>query len=312
MALIAGVDEAGRGPLAGPVVAAAVILPKEHSITGLRDSKQLTPKQRATLYEEIHAQAMSIGVGVVDSQTIDRVRIQKATQIAMQMALGRLQVKPDRALIDGAPLANQIIPNEGIIRGDQKIDSIMAASIIAKVTRDRMMMEYDTIFPEYGFAKHKGYGTVAHREALERWKATPIHRKTFNPVPQYLPTLSWYRQQRRIGWLGERLAALRLLREGFSIVEMNVVSHPYGEIDIIAEDGNELVFIEVKTISREQIGSPELKIDHRKLAHLEQAIQHYLTKHDLEQDIRLDVMTISIKKGKVHYRHYRGVELDIL
>jgi ribonuclease HII len=147
MALIAGVDEAGRGPLAGPVAAAAVILPEDHSIAGLNDSKKLSPKKREMLYDQIMNQALAVGIGTVDEKTIDHVNILNGTYKAMRMALGDLDVQPDHALIDGFPLPDQIIPNKGIIKGDEKIEVIQAASIIAKVTRDRIMDKYDVIFP---------------------------------------------------------------------------------------------------------------------------------------------------------------------
>jgi ribonuclease HII len=187
--IIAGVDEAGRGPLAGPVVAAAVIL-FDDKIEGLRDSKKLSAKKREALFQEINEKAVSVGIGIVDEKEIDRTNILAATHKAMQMALGRLNKKPTLALIDGYKLPNQVIPNKGIIKGDTKIESIMAASIIAKVTRDAIMLEYNKIFPEYGFAKHKGYGTKYHMEALIELKATPIHRVSFKPVALNLPTVN--------------------------------------------------------------------------------------------------------------------------
>ncbi|MEE9574291.1 MAG: ribonuclease HII, partial [Candidatus Neomarinimicrobiota bacterium] len=153
MEIVAGVDEAGRGPLAGPVVAAAVILSDE-KIEGLRDSKKLSAKKREALFQEINASAISVGIGIVSEKVIDETNILSATHKAMQIALGKLNRKPSLALIDGYKLPNQIIPNKGVLKGDTKIESIMAASIIAKVTRDAIMIEYDKIFPEYGFAQH--------------------------------------------------------------------------------------------------------------------------------------------------------------
>jgi len=151
MVIIAGVDEAGRGPLAGPVVAAAVILPNSYNLEGLDDSKKVTPKKRSQLFVEIQHQATAIGVGVVAAADIDKTNILQATQQAMKMALGRLKPRPDQAVIDGYALPTQIIPNKGVIKGDQTVDVIKAASIIAKVTRDNMMEQYDIIFPVYGF-----------------------------------------------------------------------------------------------------------------------------------------------------------------
>ncbi len=310
MAITAGVDEAGRGPLAGPVVAAAVILPDDHPIVGLRDSKKLTPKKREHLYEEIHQFASGIGVGIIDEKEIDATNILKATHKAMQIALGKLGVRPDKALIDGYALPNQVIPNEGIIGGDNKVDSIRAASIIAKVTRDRIMEQYDVIFPEYGFVKHKGYGTKQHMESLKQHKASPIHRKSFQPVSESLPTMSWFRQNRLIGSLGERLAAVYLVNKGYAVRDMNVRCLPYGEIDIIAEKDKTIVFIEVKTISKVSIGSPEEKVSESKLAKLEQAIHKYLLEHEIKMDIRLDAITVKIESGSHKISHYKNVELD--
>ena len=310
MALIAGVDEAGRGPLAGPVVAAAVILPDDHQIEGLRDSKKLSPKKRNILFESIRNTATAIGVGIVDEKEIDRTSILQATYRAMQKALGSLGVRPEKALIDGYPLPNQVIPNEGIIGGDDKVDSIRAASIIAKVTRDRMMIQYDIIFPEYGFAKHKGYGTKLHVNSLKGSKACPIHRKSFHPVKENLPTLNWFRENKKIGFLGERLAALYLLKKGYTILEMNVHCQPYGEIDIIAEIDDAIVFCEVKTISKTSMGSPEEKISGDKLKKLENSIDMYIAEHELKKDIRLDAITVTIAKKEHKIQQYKNVELE--
>ncbi|MFL3026968.1 MAG: ribonuclease HII [Candidatus Neomarinimicrobiota bacterium] len=186
MKLIAGVDEAGRGALAGPVVAAAVILPDEYDLVGLNDSKKVSPLKREKLFAKITNQAISIGVGIVSHYEIDKINILESTFKAMKMALGKLKPFPDEALIDGFPLKTQIIPNRGIIKGDEKIDVIKAASIIAKVTRDTIMIEYDTEYPLYAFKKHKGYGTKEHIELLQRYKPCEIHRKTFKPVSSIL------------------------------------------------------------------------------------------------------------------------------
>ncbi len=309
MEIIAGVDEAGRGPLAGPVVAAAVILPDDHVIEGLNDSKKLSAKKRELLFEEINEKAVSVGIGIVSEKEIDKTNILIATQKAMQMALGKLKQKPTMALIDGYKLPNQVIPNKGIIKGDTKVESIMAASIIAKVTRDAIMLEYDKIFPEYGFAKHKGYGTKQHIEAITKFKATPIHRKSFKPVSFNLPTITWLQNNKRVGIVGEQLAACKLMTEGHKIITMNENCTPHGEIDIISEKDNILIFTEVKTYAKEQISSPEIKIDVAKLKKLENAIYCYINKNDIKKDIRLDGMSIIL--GKNHnIKKFEGIELN--
>ncbi len=308
MEIIAGVDEAGRGPLAGPVVAAAVIL-SDTKIEGLRDSKKLSAKKREVLFEEINDNAVSVGIGIVSEKEIDKINVLAATQKAMQMALGRLNQKPTLALIDGYKLPNQVIPNKGIIKGDTKVESIMAASIIAKVTRDAIMLEYDKIFPEYGFAKHKGYGTKQHMEALNNYKATPIHRKSFKPVSLNLPTITWLQKSKRVGIVGEQLAACKLLNEGHVIISMNENCAPHGEIDIISQKDDLLIFTEVKTFSKEQIATPELKIDINKLRKLENAINFYIGKHNNDSDIRLDGMSVIL--GKNHsIKKFEGIELN--
>ena len=309
MTLIAGVDEAGRGPLAGPVVAATVILDEQNRISGLADSKKLTAKKREKLFQEIMQHA-EVGIGVVDVEEIDKNNILKATQKAMYKAMGALKTKPDKALIDGYALPNQIIPNKGIIGGDDKIDCIRAASIIAKVTRDRMMQQYDIIFPEFGFARHKGYGTILHMEKLSEYKACPIHRKSFKPVNENLPTITWLKSKRRIGQWGERLAALEYFNNGYKIHALNHYCAPYGEIDIIAEKDNELVFAEVKTAARKTLGSVEGQVDEVKLQHLSNAIDKYIMDNEIQNDIRLDVFAIILGKNGPALKHFKGIELE--
>ena len=176
---ICGIDEAGRGPLAGPVVAAAVILPAGLVIPYVNDSKKLTEKRREALYPEILEKALSVGVGVVPAARIDEINILQATYEAMRQAIGQLSVRPDVLLNDAVRIPDVEIPQVPIIKGDAKSISIACASVIAKVTRDRMMKEYDAIYPEYGFAGHKGYGTAAHIAAIRQYGPSPIHRRTF-------------------------------------------------------------------------------------------------------------------------------------
>ncbi len=183
--LVAGIDEAGRGPLAGPVVAAAVILPKDCRIRNLTDSKKLTPRQREDLFPEIHEQAVCLGVGISDAALIDRINILEATRQAMKQAVLALDPSPDYLLIDAVRIDSSL-PQQGIIKGDLRSHSISAASVIAKVTRDRIMDEYDQVYPEYNFKQHKGYGTKEHRMKIRSFGPTPIHRKSFRGVREYL------------------------------------------------------------------------------------------------------------------------------
>lgn len=176
---IAGVDEAGRGPLCGPVVAAAVILPKGKKIEGVNDSKKLSEKKRELLYDKIMEEAVAVGVGISGVDKIEEVNILNATKLAMKEAIENLKQRPDYALIDGNQMIEIDIDGATVVSGDTKSESIAAASIIAKVTRDRMLYEYDKKYPKYGFAKHKGYGTKAHIEAIKKYGLTDVHRPSF-------------------------------------------------------------------------------------------------------------------------------------
>ncbi len=180
--LVAGVDEAGRGPLAGSVVAAAVILDDLHPIAGLADSKKLTALKRAKLYDEIRAKALCVGVGEASVDEIDRLNILQATMLAMQRAVANLRLKPSMVLIDGNRIPKLDMLAEAIVQGDAKVQAISAASIIAKVTRDRQCEALHEAYPQYGFDGHKGYGTAVHMAALKAHGATPAHRKSFAPV----------------------------------------------------------------------------------------------------------------------------------
>ncbi len=183
---IAGIDEAGRGPLAGPVVSAAVILPDGFDAAGIKDSKKLTPARRDKLYSQIKAGALSVGVGRVDPARIDKINILQAALLSMANAAGELDPAPDFLLIDGLFKIPSDTRQKAITKGDSLSVSIAAASIIAKVTRDRLMLEYHAAYPEYGFDRHKGYPTRAHKEAIARHGICPIHRLTFKGVKEYV------------------------------------------------------------------------------------------------------------------------------
>ena len=180
---IAGIDEAGRGALAGPVIAAAVILPIDCSLDGLNDSKQLSPKQRDRLADDIQRVAVAVAVGTIDNEVIDRLNILNATLLAMQEAVENLAPQPDYLLVDGLYLPQIDIPGEAIPKGDSRSYSIAAASIIAKTTRDKRMIALDRTYPHYGFLKHKGYPTAQHRQAIAAFGASDVHRHTFKLLP---------------------------------------------------------------------------------------------------------------------------------
>ena len=182
---VVGLDEAGRGPMAGPVVVGAVIFPKGYENDLINDSKQLTEKKREALYDLIIKDALAYQIEVINEEDVDRLNVYQASKKGMLDAIEHLSIHPDYALTDAMPLGDAI-EHEAIIKGDSLSLSIGAASILAKVTRDRMMVEYDRQYPEYGFAKHKGYPTKAHKEALLRYGACPIHRRSFKPVQDVL------------------------------------------------------------------------------------------------------------------------------
>ena len=184
--LIAGVDEAGRGPLAGPVVAAAVILDDQNPIKGLADSKKLTALRREKLYDEIRAKALCCSIALATAEEIDTLNILQATMLAMKRAVAGLRLKPNKVLVDGNRLPTLVILAEAIVKGDALVPCISAASILAKVYRDRWCAEYHLEYPQYGFAGHKGYGTAVHLAALRAHGACPQHRKSFAPVAQVL------------------------------------------------------------------------------------------------------------------------------
>lgn len=177
---ICGIDEAGRGPLAGPVVVASVIMPRDSMIEGVNDSKKVSEKKREEIYQKIVEEAISYGVGIIDQDKIDEINILNATKLGLTTSIKELKVKPNIILVDALRGIDTLgIPYESIIKGDAKTYSIAAASIIAKVTRDRIMRQWDEIYPMYGFEKHKGYGTAAHIQAIKEYGLCPIHRKSF-------------------------------------------------------------------------------------------------------------------------------------
>ena len=307
---VAGVDEVGRGPLAGPVVAAAVVLPEKHEIEGLMDSKKLTKKKREKLFPIILAKAVGTGIGIVSVQKIDEINIREATFLAMERALENLPIVPHSALIDGESLRSQIIPNKGIIKGDDKIDSIKAASIIAKVTRDRIMFQYGKIFPEYGFEQNSGYGTKVHMEALHKYKSTPIHRRTFSPVKKAMPTIKWLYENNRIQWMCEKLAALYLMDNNFEIKKVNHKNFSNDGLSIFAiSPDNQIVLF--KVVQKSFVG------DRTEVMHIinEDALLTKIYSSELLDDYeigsivpRIDTLTVELIKNKSpRIEHFKGI-----
>ena len=290
MKIICGVDEAGRGPLAGPVVAAAVILPEDHQISGLNDSKKLTEKNRVKLYKEISDLAQ-ISIGIVSHRIIDKNNILNATYLAMEKAILGLKTKPDLSLIDGYGLPNDNIKNEGIIRGDSKVESISAASIIAKVTRDILMQKIDPIFPEFKFAKHKGYGTKYHIEILKKLKATPIHRKSFAPVKKNLPTKKVLKNKKKLTELSIQLASLDYIRRGYEIKNIEWNSDEFGRINIIVKKNNHFKIVDIRVKN----GFPSSD----ELREVLSSSKKTIAEQNLDENILIDVANFSLKKPSI-------------
>ena len=355
--LIAGVDEAGRGCLAGPVVAGAVVLAPDCVISGLDDSKKLSPSRREGLFAELTEHAVYVGVGQVEAEEIDRLNILQASLKAMRLALEDLGVVPDRVLIDGHMPAKSPYPEQAIIDGDARSLSIAAASIIAKVTRDRLMCDYAGLYPEYGFAGHKGYGSAEHMAALTAHGPCPLHRRSFGPVADLLQEprselfLSFeegiydsvnlaeleriaalvkeaadqigagelaglreiYREQQHklgdIGLRGEAEAAAYLQGLGYEVLQRRYRAAG-GEVDLVAKDGEELVFVEVKTSRRSS--HPERRVDRAKRRRLTRVARHYLQHHAADDTAcRFDVLAVSLQEQGAATEHMQNAFLPL-
>jgi len=347
---VAGVDEAGRGCLAGPVVAAAVVLSPACVIARVDDSKKLSRTQREILYEEIVAKALAVGIGQVEAAEIDKLNILQASLKAMRLALENLPTPPDRVLIDGHLPARSPYPEQAIIDGDARSLSIAAASIVAKVHRDRLMCECDARYPEYGFAAHKGYGSAAHIAALDAHGPCPLHRRSFGPVaariaePRSELFLSFeegiydcanlaelerlgqlvkeaadelaadeltalrgtYREQRDrlgdIGRRGEAAAAAYLEERGYQI-RVRRYRAAGGEIDLVAEEQGELVFVEVKASQR--ASRPEQRVNRAKRQRLTRAAQHYIQYRAAADTVcRFDVIAVWLRADGAEIEHW--------
>ena len=297
--LIAGIDEVGRGTLAGPVMAAAVILDPDTEAPcydDLRDSKTLTRRQRERLADSISEAAIGIGIGAAEHSQIDHLGIVKATRLAMTRAVTNLPLPPHHLLIDAVPLPEAGLPFKAIIHGDARCRSIAAASIVAKVARDRRMTREEVAHPGYGFARNRGYATLEHLRSLQRLGPSAIHRHSFAPVRALVEPASTAppspRQTR--GRIGERAAADFLKERGYRLLDRNV-RYAWGELDLVAEDGQTMVFVEVRARKGNSLGSPMESITRAKQQRLVLAAQEYLQRNGLEKRLwRIDLIGVHL------------------
>lgn len=293
---VCGIDEAGRGPLAGPVAAAAVILPDGLILPWLNDSKKVTPKRRQVLFDEIREKALAWAVVMVPPERIDEINILQATYEAMRSAVSRLPVRPGVLVNDAVTIPGMDILQVPVIKGDAKCISIAAASILAKVTRDTYMEEMDKKYPEYGFAGHKGYGTKAHCEAIAACGPCPIHRRSFlgNILgqPESAPDRA-ETGRRALGTMEEEKAARFLAQQGIRVLERNFRERN-GEIDIIGEEEDTLLFIEVKYRNTLAFGSPSEAVTREKQKKISGTALYYLHTHGIsDRPVRFDVISIT-------------------
>ena len=304
--LIAGVDEAGRGPIAGPVVAAAVILPPHPDLLGLDDSKKLRPDVREVFFNRIREQALASGVGISDSFEIDRLNILQASLKAMREALSALGVIPDRVLVDGKQLPGSGLPELAFVDGDARSLSIAAASVIAKVTRDRMMSDYDRAYPGYGFAGNKGYASRGHLKAVRDMGTCPIHRISFGSLRKDQAEIDFETDEpKQVGERGEEIAVSVLEKKGFSILERNF--RDGGEIDVIATKGSVISFVEVKTDKAGGFGDPAARVDNEKQIRLARTAERFLAQRDFDGlEPRFDVIAVRLKGKDFEADHIEG------
>ena len=289
ISILAGVDEAGRGPLAGPVVAAAVILPNDFHLDSIRDSKKISEKKRILIFDKIVNYALDYGVGICHEDEIDKINILESTFKAMKKALGSLKHKPDLTLIDGLKTKIKIYNCKHIVKGDSKSQSIAAASIIAKVIRDKMMINYDKIFPEYGFARHKGYGTKFHIDAIVSNKSSPIHRKSFNPVLNHLPSFSYFNTNVKMKKLSTKIVASFYIKKNYNILE--IFQCKIFDIFHSEEKRNVLSIIVYDTTNGKSIDFNKYKNDKIKN-------ELILKEKEFKLDIEIDVILVKLSKQK--------------
>lgn len=296
---VAGLDEAGRGSIAGPVTAGCVVLPpdvRDCPEAPIRDSKRLTPAQRERALRHIESIALAVGVGHCSAGEIDEFGIVTATRVAMRRALESLSLEPSYLLLDAFPLPGVATPQLAIVRGDATCMSIAAASIVAKVVRDRHMAEQDERLPGYGFARHKGYGTAEHIRSLERLGPSPIHRRTFAPLKLTL-ALGAETPRQGLGKTGEELARRRLVAEGRAVLAVNCRTRS-GEIDLVTEKDGVVAFVEVRAKRGTAFGSPEESLTRRKLVRMVRCAHEFLAERGWQyRRWRIDVVAVEMDRA---------------
>lgn len=297
--LLCGVDEAGRGPLAGDVFAAAVILDPSKPIIGIDDSKKLTDKKRKLLFDEIISSAIAYNIATASVSEIDEHNILQATFLAMRRAVDGLKIKPQYILVDGNQNPRLSVKSECVIKGDSISACIAAASILAKVSRDNYMDELAKEYPAYLFEKHKGYGTKLHYEKIDEFGITEIHRKTF--LKKYLAKDNTTQNQ-IIGAKGEQLAKDFLSSKGYRIIEQNFKGKS-GEIDIIAQDEQNIVFVEVKTRGANSFYTPlEAVLTQKQKKIIKTAVEYAIIRKESMQ-MRFDVIEVTTGRGENSVNH---------
>ena len=300
--LLCGVDEAGRGPLAGDVYAAAVILPKDYELEGLNDSKKLTPKKRDLLFDQIRAQAVSYCIAKATVEEIEAINILNAAMLAMRRAVEGLSVTPDLVLVDGNRDPQLSLPTRTVVSGDATSASIAAASILAKVARDRSMEELAKEYPQYQFEKHKGYGTALHYALLDQYGESPVHRHSF--LKKYYQAKEHPEQVKKsLGAKGEDFAADWLEEQGYTVLARQYHT-PQGEVDIIAQNGETLCFVEVKTRSKRQEEPARAAVGRYKQKKIGLAALDYLERNPTNLFLRFDVAEV--------YRQERAFVMNYL
>lgn len=286
---IVGIDEAGRGPLAGPVVAVAINCGTSNLVEGVKDSKKISEKKRFLLYDKILKSVVDVGIGIVHENEIDSINILQATYVAMRKAIKNLKIKPDLLLIDGNRADIKDFKQKNIIKGDSLSYSIACASIIAKVTRDKMMVEYSKVFPVYNFDKHKGYGTKFHLKAIYDNNACPIHRKSFKPISKYLPTLKSFKDDKKIRLLSCQIVAEKMIKKNATIISFNK------DFDIVSIKENILSFSSVNVKIGNKTINSKIPLN---IVNLDNSIKNFILNLNSESfnKVRIYNIVLELKK----------------